>query len=80
MTKSRQKDVNVEQQYGYSEDIFLQLIDKVEEKDCPICGERKLIVDLSMSLIQCDSCGISFEYRYDRGIIPFHTIIGAGSS
>lgn len=42
---------------------------------CPVCGVSGLIVDVSMALIQCDSCGISFEYRYDRGVIPFYTIL-----
>lgn len=49
--------------------------DKVEQTDCPICRKSKLIVDISMALIQCDNCGISFEYRYRRGIIPYHTIL-----
>ena len=51
----------------------------VEGTNCPVCKERKLIVDVSMALIQCDGCGIAFEYRYDRGVIPFHTIIESGT-
>jgi len=47
----------------------------IERKKCPICKEKKLIVDVSMALIQCEHCGISFEYRYNRGIIPYKTFV-----
>jgi hypothetical protein len=40
-------------------------------KKC-ICGGMPHI-DVSMALIQCDNCKLSFEYRYNKGIIPYHT-------
>ena len=49
----------------------------VEKSECPVCHKEKLIVDISMALIQCDSCGISFEYRYRRGVIPYYTLLGS---
>ena len=36
------------------------------------CG-GKVHIDTSMALIVCDQCGLCFEYRYDRGVIPYHT-------
>lgn len=30
-------------------------------------------IDISMGLIHCDTCGLSFEYRYDRGVVPYYT-------
>lgn len=30
-------------------------------------------VDVSMALIQCDNCGLCFEYRYNRGVVPYFT-------
>ena len=75
MTDLRQKDVDVDWD---NEEAFLVLIGLAEGTDCPVCRNKTLIVDRSMALILCDSCGIAFEYRYDRGIIPFHTIIESG--
>lgn len=40
-------------------------------KKC-ICGGTPHF-DISMALIQCDACGLSFEYRYNKGVIPYHT-------
>lgn len=36
------------------------------------CG-GKAILDISMALITCDRCEMSFEYRYHRGVIPYFT-------
>ena len=40
-------------------------------KKC-FCGGQ-LYFDVSMALIQCDNCGFCFQYRYNKGIIPYHT-------
>jgi len=47
----------------------------IENTECPVCKKHNLSLDLSMALIQCEGCGISFEYRYDRGVIPYNTMI-----
>lgn len=47
----------------------------IEKHLCPICKKDTLLVDWSMALIQCDGCGISFEYRYNRGVIPYKTML-----
>jgi len=36
------------------------------------CGGQPHL-DISMALIQCDKCGLCFEYRYNKGVIPYHT-------
>ena len=36
------------------------------------CGGRPTI-DVSMALIHCNKCGLCFEYRYARGVVPYHT-------
>ena len=36
------------------------------------CGGQPGI-DPSMALIYCPDCGLSFEYRYNRGTIPYFT-------
>lgn len=30
------------------------------------------IIDTSMGLIYCPRCGLSFEYRYNRGTVPYY--------
>jgi hypothetical protein len=30
-------------------------------------------VDTSMALIYCPVCELSFEYRYNRGVVPYYT-------
>lgn len=40
-------------------------------KKC-ICGHQP-IIDASMALIHCTNCGLSFEYRYFKGLIPYYT-------
>ena len=74
MTEARIKDIDANQWADLQ-----KLIGEIREKDCPICGQKKLGTDVSMCLIQCEGCGIAFEYRYDRGVIPFHTIIESGT-
>jgi len=64
--EAHQKDVDICKSDPY------QLVD-----DCPPlapcrCG-GEAIIDFSMALIQCETCGMSFEYRYNQGIIPYHT-------
>ncbi len=78
MTDLRQEDVAVDRDEN-NEEGLQHLIRLVEGTGCPVCRELNLIVDRSMTLIQCDNCGIAFEYRYDRGVIPFHTIIESGT-
>jgi len=36
------------------------------------CGGRPTI-DASMALIQYENCGLCFAYRYNKGVIPYHT-------
>ena len=40
-------------------------------KKC-VCGGQPHI-DVSMSLIHCPQCGLCFEYRYNKGVIPYFT-------
>lgn len=47
----------------------------IEDTECPVCKRHNLSLGMSMALIQCDGCGISFEYRYDRGVIPYNTMV-----
>ena len=77
MSDLQQKD-EVATRWGYSEG-FQALVYRVQDTGCPVCGKMCLVVDVSMALIQCDSCGIAFEYRYNQGVIPFHTIIESGT-
>ncbi|MBI9087383.1 MAG: hypothetical protein JEZ11_27585 [Desulfobacterales bacterium] len=37
-----------------------------------VCGGIP-IIDSSMGLIYCEKCGLSFEYRYNKGLVPYHT-------
>ena len=30
-------------------------------------------LDISMALIACETCGMSFEYRYNQGVIPYYS-------
>ena len=78
MTDLRQKDYAA-MRSDCDDAVVQELIELVQAAGCPICKKQGLIVDMSMTLIQCDSCGIAFEYRYDRGVIPFHTIIESGA-
>lgn len=68
---NQDKDVVMSRRGGATQ----EMIEQVEELPCPVCGEKKLIVDISMTLIQCDGCGICFEYRYNRGVIPYNTLL-----
>jgi hypothetical protein len=36
-----------------------------------VCGHQP-IIDVSMALIYCSNCGLCFEYRYNRGILPYY--------
>lgn len=36
------------------------------------CG-GEAYVDVSMALIHCPQCDMSFEYRYNRGVVPYYT-------
>jgi ribosomal protein L37AE/L43A len=76
--KPEQEDVRINLTADIDERDSIK--DKVEQTDCPICRKNKLVVDISMALIQCDNCGISFEYRYRRGTVPYHTILFNRSS
>lgn len=46
-------------------------LDMPQLAPCRCGGEA--IIDVSMALITCNQCGMSFEYRYNRGVIPYHT-------
>ena len=71
VTDAHQKDI---ESMPYSVEDIQKWVAITEATLCPVCKEHNLTVDISMRLIQCDGCGLSFEYRYDRGVIPFHTI------
>jgi hypothetical protein len=62
--------------------------EEAHEKDCELVGADKYHLlppllpcrcggdahmDVSMALIQCNRCEMSFEYRYDKGVIPYYT-------
>jgi hypothetical protein len=36
-----------------------------------VCGNKPYI-DASMRLIHCTECGLSFQYRYWKGLVPYH--------
>jgi hypothetical protein len=58
-----EKDIQLEKDNPWYENLVLN--------KCH-CGEQP-VLDTSMRLIYCPNCGLSFEYRYHRGIVPYHT-------
>jgi len=57
------KDRNLSKSNPWYEDLPLE--------KC-MCGGQPHF-DVSMALIQCNNCGLCFEYRYGKGIIPYYT-------
>ena len=63
--------------FDEAQDLDIELSKTLAYEDLPElapcrCGGAAS-VDVSMRLISCEKCGMSFEYRYNRNVIPYFT-------
>ncbi len=68
--------MSIEYKITYKKDIELSTTNTWYKDLDPLarcaCGGQPHI-DVSKELIVCDNCGLSFGYRYCRGVVPYYT-------